>query len=216
MESNSTLSFIEKAKSFAIGAIGCGIFSLGTTYFSEQSIYRVPRILIPIFEIFGNIGLAIGMMILGAVLVYYAYSIFRKNKGNKLFFFVPILLFAIVFYFIISRDNNTRANKPTLQELIDKSNKEREKAIAEVEKTEKPNFSQPKVQEYFAQFESLYQKQKQDLQDKNTIEIAKNQKAIQDWNLLLVKHRNLLQNDQQKYQFDRYVAKLINEYYLLK
>lgn len=101
MESNSTLSFIEKAKSFAIGAIGCGIFSLGTTYFSEQSIYRVPRILIPIFEIFGNIGLAIGMMILGAVLVYYAYSIFRKNKGNKLFFFVPILLFAIIFYFII-------------------------------------------------------------------------------------------------------------------
>jgi len=72
-EKNSTLMTIEKIKSFAIALVGAGIFSMGSTYFSEQAEYRIPRILLPIYEFFGNIGLAIGMMILGTGLMYFAF-----------------------------------------------------------------------------------------------------------------------------------------------
>lgn len=102
----ATLISTEKIKSFAIAIIGAGIFSTGTTYFAEQSSYRVPRILFPIFEYFGNIGLAVGMIIMGVLLLYYSYRKFTKHKGKPFIIIAGQIMMIISFYLIISYDQS--------------------------------------------------------------------------------------------------------------
>lgn len=126
-EENATLATIEKIKSFAMTVVGAGIFSMGTTYFSEQSEYRVPRILLPVYEIFGNIGLAVGMIILGAGLMYFAYRKYVQNNGKPVYTLLFSLLAIIGFYGLILSTNQKKTVtiddlKATLEKNKEKTN----------------------------------------------------------------------------------------------
>ena len=120
-DKNSTLETLEKIKSFAIAGVGAGIFSMGSTYFSEQAEYRIPRILIPVYEIFGNYGLAIGMLILGLILMYFAYKKYTGNQGKPLNMIAFLILAVIGFYAIILSTSTKKTSIEDIKSTIEKS-----------------------------------------------------------------------------------------------
>ncbi|MBP6577669.1 MAG: hypothetical protein KA232_10720 [Chryseobacterium sp.] len=120
-DKNSTLETLEKIKSFAIAGVGAGIFSMGSTYFSEQAEYRIPRILIPVYEIFGNYGLAIGMLILGLILMYFAYKKYTGNQGKPLYLIAFLILAVIGFYAIILSTSTKKTSIEDIKSTIEKS-----------------------------------------------------------------------------------------------
>ena len=96
MDKQKTVSIARKVESLAIGYIGVFFFSWGTSYFQEQLYYQVPRILIPVFDIFGNVGLAIGMLILGGGLIYYGFTKWKIAAEKKnLYWILAVIGLAI-------------------------------------------------------------------------------------------------------------------------
>ncbi|MBL1409391.1 hypothetical protein [Sphingobacterium faecale] len=83
----------KKVQSLAMGLIGAMFIALGFSYFTEQASYRIPRILLPVYELMGNIGLAIGLLILGLSLLYTAYSKFKNSGGNPSFMWIILPIF---------------------------------------------------------------------------------------------------------------------------
>lgn len=102
MNSENKIQIIgERIKAFAIGLIGSLFFSLGFSYFSEQSHYRVPRVLLPVYEYLGNVGLAIGLIVLGGGLMFWAYKKFKDNAGKPVVMIVALVVFLITAFGIV-------------------------------------------------------------------------------------------------------------------
>lgn len=120
----------EKVKSLAMGFIGSMFIALGFSYFSEQAYYRVPRILIPIYNLLGNIGLAIGLLILGAILLYVSYTKFKNNEGRPAIILTVLPLF-IIFSFTITKwtEKNNTPNPIPSNEAAGATTKENKDAI---------------------------------------------------------------------------------------
>lgn len=155
-EQNQTLVTLEKIKAFAIGFIGAGIFSMGSTYFSEQASYNIPRILYPVYEIFGNIGLAVGMLVLGGSLMYYAYKKFERNGGKATLFLICLPIALVIFYGLIYITNR----KPSAEELNLKAEQTQKDALLEMENTERPKLENAAGSTYLDRLEELYEKYK--------------------------------------------------------
>ncbi|UIR54931.1 DUF5353 domain-containing protein [Sphingobacterium sp. SRCM116780] len=155
IEKNSTLVTIEKIKSFAIALVGAGIFSMGSTYFSEQASYRVPRILLPVYEIFGNIGLAVGMLILGAGLMYFAYKKFTKNEGKSMYLLVFLVIAVLGFYGIIFSTSSKSTSIEDIKASIEEGQK---KTQDEIMNTEKPSLDNDLANKYLDKLEALEKK----------------------------------------------------------
>lgn len=135
----------EKVKSFAMGFIGSMFVALGFSYFSEQSSYRIPRILLPVYEFLGNIGLAIGLLILGGALLYAAYAKFKNNGGRPAVILIVLPLF-LVFSFVITKwtENGSKVkekqqisgNKHNTNKEISRPKLDHEKANAYLDQLE--------------------------------------------------------------------------------
>ena len=164
-EENKTIATLEKIKSFAMTLIGAGIFSMGTTYFSEQSEYRVPRILLPVYELFGNIGLAVGMIILGAGLMYFAYRKYVQNNGKPVYMLVFSLLAIIGFYGLILSTNQKKT--VTIDDLKATLEKNQQKTDQEIMNTERPNLDSDLANKYIVKLERLEQKFKKSVDEKD-------------------------------------------------
>ena len=50
MDKIKIATIAKKAEGLAIGFIGVCFFSMGTTYFQERFVYRMPRILAPVYD----------------------------------------------------------------------------------------------------------------------------------------------------------------------
>ncbi|TCD10508.1 hypothetical protein EZ449_09175 [Pedobacter frigidisoli] len=151
-ETNPKLKTLEKIKSFAIALVGAGIFSIGSTYSSAQSSYRIPRILMPVYEIFGNIGLAIAMLILGTGLMYFAYNKFTKNSGRAIYILSFLLIALLSFYAIVFLTNR----KPTTVEEVNASiEKHQKKTADEVAQAKRPNLDSELANNYLSKLETL-------------------------------------------------------------
>lgn len=151
---NRTLIVLEKIKAYAMGFIGAGIFSMGSTYFSAQSSYNVPRILYPIYKIFGNIGLAIGMLLLGILLMYFAYKKFTNTDGKPSLFIVFQIIGIFAFYGLIYASTI----KPSTEELNKSFEETQEKAQLEIENSERPQLKSASINTYFDNVEGLLKK----------------------------------------------------------
>lgn len=151
---NRTLITLEKIKAFAMGFIGAGIFSMGSTYFSAQDSYNIPRILYPVYEIFGNIGLAIGMLILGIILMYYGYKKFINSNGKPSLFIVFQVIGVFIFYGLIYASNI----KPSTEELNKNFQETQKNAQLEIENTERPKLKSAAINTYFENLEELHKK----------------------------------------------------------
>lgn len=162
----STLMTIEKIKSFAIALVGGGIFGMGSTYFSEQGEYRIPRILLPVYEIFGHVGLAVGMMILGAGLLYFAYRKFTQNNGKAIVILVFSLIAILGFYGIIFATNSPKASIEDLRASIEKNQQKTKDKIANAER---PNLDNELANAYLDKVEALERKFEKAVNEKNKV-----------------------------------------------
>ena len=156
---------IEKIKAFAMGAVGAGIFSMGSTYFSEKSIYRIPRLLLPIYEFFGNIGLAIGMLILGGVLMYFAFNKFKVNKGSaKLFLLFQLIALGVFYVIIFTTESDDKASVESIKASIERDAKERKSS-----ENERTVFENKNANQYLDRLEALLAKYQKSHAEKNKV-----------------------------------------------
>lgn len=163
-DKNTTLKTLEKIKSFAIGLVGAGIFSMGSTYFAEQSAYRVPRILLPIYNIFGNIGLAIGMLVLGAVLMYFAYKKYIKYDGKSLHFLIYLVIAVLGFYAIIF---STSTKKTTIEDVKTSIENGQKAEQSKINNAERPTLESALANKYLDNLEALEKKYEESVSTNN-------------------------------------------------
>lgn len=182
---------LEKIKALAMAFISCGFITMGSTYFKPQTEYHVPRILYPIFKIFGNEGLAIGMIILGMVLLFFAYKNFKKNFGKTYVFVTSTLISIAIFTVIIVFFDKDKSQETALQEKIEASKKANDQLVGSINNMEKPNFNNAEVEKYILQKENIIAQCKKNESD---VFHQKKQAEMQQSQQEYIKYRNLLIN----------------------
>ena len=202
MEKEQIVTIAEKIKAFAMGFIGICFVSIGTTYFEEQAIYRVPHILLPIFNMLGNVGLAIGMILLGLSLIVFGFIKWKKF-GQKVMLYpvIAISILALSIYLSFTAD----AFKDKSERLTSE-----ERRNAQIEKTrnmEKPKFKSEKVEKYFSEFDDIFEKYKENIQTGNEQEIIDSENAYMEWSSRSIE---IIQEvkDNEKTNFASYSAQL--------
>lgn len=204
MENNNTANIGEKIKAVAITFIGAGIFSQGTFYFQEQYSYRIPRILYPIYELFGNTGLAISMLTLGLALVFWAYTKWKNTESKAgIFALVAIAAFAIFFSILFFT-----GKKATPEELMQSSEETRAKGIEKMAAMEKPNFDNIEVEQQLTAFETLLQQRKNAFNEKDQQAIKASDQAYINWTEKSASLIQKLKTPEEKQQFALYLGKL--------
>ncbi len=213
MEKQKVVIVAEKVKLFAIVFIGVCFFSLGTIYFGEQSMYRVPRLLLPVYELFGNIGLAVGMLILGLAMVIYGYTIWKKNAGNvTLFGFLAIT--ALIIGCTVAYISNNQPQKATItpEEYFAENEKERQKQINDIKETDEPQFDNPEIKKHFVAFDEILQKFKSNLSTGNKEAIQASENEYLEWSKKSAPLMESMDIDM-KQEMAKYLAKLAIEWH---
>ena len=178
MEKEQIAVIAEKVKAFAMGLIGICFVSMGATYFEEQAIYRVPRILLPIFNIFGNIGLAIGLILLGLGLMVYGFIKWKKFSQKAMLYpiiAIPVLALSIYLSFAVDAFKD-KGNGDGLT-----SEERREAQIEDIRNMKKPKFKSEKVEKYFLEFDDIFEKFKENVQTDNEQGITDSENAYMEW-----------------------------------
>jgi hypothetical protein len=201
MDKEKVVIVAEKVKSFAIAFIGIIFFSLGTSYFQERLLYRVPRILIPIFDTLGYIGLAIGLLILGGGFIVYGFVTWKKVAQKQSLYWI----IAIVGLVIGSVLANT--NFKSSEQLMNDIHKQHEAQIDEVRNSDKPKFKDSDVNKYLDEFDDIYKRFEQSLKDEDEDVSANCEKEFGEWVSKAANFIPKLNNDE-KTDLARYVAKL--------
>ena len=178
MEKEKIVANAEIVKSFAIGFIGICFTSIGATYFEEQAVYRVPRILLPVFDILGNVGLAVCMIVLGIGFIFYGFTKWKKYSQKKMLYpiiVVPTLILVIflAFFADIFKDRDNK-KELTGEEM-------RDKQIDEIRKMEKPDFKNKKVEEFLSEFDIILKKYEENVRAKNEQGIQDSEEAYSEW-----------------------------------
>jgi hypothetical protein len=206
MEENKTLHTINKIKALAIGFIGAGIFAQGVFSFKALPSYQVPRILSIVYDTFGHIGLAIGMVLLGGGLFFYGYSIWKKTGGKLMLFRLLIVLFMFVFAFIIFFTSKSGSRIATADEMK-AAEENRLKGVDNMMQMDQPNFNNPEIDKFFSEFDGLYAKYEENTKSKDKAAIKQSQNDYVAW---LTKSGTLMTNlsIEQKQQMSLFVGKL--------
>jgi len=82
MEKTKIVMIAKRVEGLTIGFIGVCFFGMGTSYFQEQLIYRMPRILVPIYDLPGSTALAVSMLVLGIALLVWGFSYWKSAAGK--------------------------------------------------------------------------------------------------------------------------------------
>ncbi|WP_231426398.1 hypothetical protein [Pedobacter sp. Leaf250] len=205
MEDNKTVQTAEKIKAAAMGFIGAGIFSQGTLYFRPQSSYNVPRILYPVFELLGNKGLAVAMIILGLLLLYFGFSKWKKFNGSlSVFSLIGGVSLALFFSILLL----TGKKQQSTQEILNASNQDREKAIAGMQAMDKPDFGNKAIDNHFVIFEISLKHYKEAVLRKDDTAVEASQAAFAKWNERASALMLKLPTIAEKQQMALYVGKL--------
>ncbi|MCL1937952.1 MAG: DUF308 domain-containing protein [Candidatus Azobacteroides sp.] len=199
MEKTKILMIAKRTEALVIGFIGVFFFSMGTSYFQERLIYRIPRILIPIYEWGGSSALAIGMLLLGIALIVWGFSSWISTKGKKSLYGILAILGLIAGVFFANY--NFKSSKNVMQEIENRSQKQ----IEEISKTERPKFKKPDIDQYFDDFDALYGKLEKNAASADSVE-----KINEEYTSWMAKTAEMLNqlNADQKYEFSKYHAKL--------
>jgi len=121
------------------GFAGILLFSYGTAYLQEQASYRAPDHFLfrAIFDVFGNVGLAVGFLVIGGGFVIFGYSQWksfaRKKSARDLYWnlagvglAVGILLANMNANFLIGVDESPKESA-TMNELRENADSFRER-----------------------------------------------------------------------------------------
>jgi len=207
MDKQKVVSIARQVESLAIGFIGVCFFSIGTSYFQEQFLYRVPRILIPVFDMFGNIGLAIGMLILGGGLIYYGFTKWKSVAEKKsLYWILAVIGLAAG---VALANINFKPNRSA--DIMEEMDKRREAQIEKIRNSGELSFSNAELESYIAEYNALYKRFEQSVENKNEDEISKCEDDYEVWNTKWgTKISEIIPklNNDEKAELARYNAKL--------
>jgi uncharacterized membrane-anchored protein YhcB (DUF1043 family) len=202
MEKQKVILIAEKTKSFAIALIGIVFVSWGTNYlWGEHLLYNVPRILLPIFNLFGPVGLAIGLLLLGLALIVYGFIKWKK-VAEKSFVYWVIVILALAAGVILAN-----VNFRSSEEIQEKIDQQRENQIDEIRNSEKPDFKNKEVEKHFDGFDDLYKRYEKAIQSQDAKVIQQCEDDYVEWTTKTADFMPKLNNDE-KYEVARYNAKL--------
>ena len=203
MEKEKVVRTAERVKAIAAALIGICLFSFGTSYFQERFVYRVPRILLPVFDLFGGTGLAVGMLILGGGIIFYGYTKWKSTTLKQWPYWVVAVIGLAVGVFFANREAEPGKSAEIMQEM----DQNRQKQIEEIRKVEKPDFKNPDIGKYLAEFDEMYEQYCKSIADGDAEGIIKSQHMYGDWTMKAGELMKPLNNDQ-KTELVRYMAKL--------
>ena len=177
MDKQKTVSIARKVESLAMGFIGVGFFSYGTSYFQEQLVYNVPRILLPVFNIFGNVGLAIGMLILGGGLIFYGFTKWKAAEGKKNLYLIVAAVGLVVG--VALANINFSSNKT--DDFMERMDKQREEQIDEIMNLKDMTFKNAELNKQVAKFQELYKRFEQSVEQKDADKISACEEDFSIW-----------------------------------
>jgi hypothetical protein len=199
MNKQKTVNIAHKVEALAIGFIGICFFSMGTTYFQERFIYRMPRILVPVYDLFGSTALAVVMLLLGIALIVWGFSKWKSTQASsKLYLILAVVgLAAGVFL----ANYNFKSPEKTMQEMEEK----RQTQIEEMKQTTRPDFKNVEIDQYFDAFDTLYAKLERYSTNADSVQIFNDE--FYQWTSQTADLLTPLDNNP-KYEFSQYYAKL--------
>jgi hypothetical protein len=197
-----------KVRAVAIGFIGVIFFGMGTSYFSERLIYRMPRILGPVFDLLGNVGLAVAMLLLGGGLIWWGFSRWRAVEGKPSLYWILAAVGIVVSVVLFNVDLKPRKSS---SEMMEEMEREHTEQIEEIRNTERPRIDNAEADAYFDKFEELGGRFKENVAKGDQEAIAANEREFEE---LKATAADILQNldDDAKYDFSLYDAKLVIEW----
>ena len=210
MDKEKIVSIVRKVEPFGYALVGIVIFSYGTSYFQERLLYNVPRILIPVFNIFGNIGLAIGMLILGGGFIYWGFTKWKAAAEKKNLYWI----FAIIALVIGVALTNINFNPNKSAEIMEEMGKERKAQMEALRNSGDLGFSNPHVDAYIAEFNALY-KRFENIKNRDEKTINAHDDELMAWR---AKSADIMKkiSDKEKGELARYMGKLSLQWYDLK
>jgi hypothetical protein len=208
MDKEKVAVVAHKVRAAAIGFIGVIFFGMGTSYFSERLIYRMPRILGPVFDLLGNVGLAVAMLILGGGLIWWGFSRWKAVEGKPSLYWALAALGIAVSVILFNVDLKPR--KSSL-EMMEEMEREHTEQIEEIRNTERPELNNAEADDYFDKFEELSGRFKENMAKGDQEAIATNEREFEEMKATVA---DILQNldDDAKYDFSLYDAKLMIEW----
>lgn len=113
VETNKSQAFLASVKNIAIALVGAGIAGKGLTYFTPHLSYDVPRILLPVYKAFGPAGLAVSMVVLGALLAGWSFFRWISSRRKPVQWILIVGVLAILIVGIIYATNGERRQEPS-------------------------------------------------------------------------------------------------------
>ena len=203
MDKEKVVSVFRKIEAITIGAIGVFFIGYGITYFQEQSSYNVPRILYPVFATLGNVGLAIGMLILGGGLIYWGFTKWKSLADNKKLYWI-IVAVGILVAIVLAK----------IAVDIVASNKSSD-VTEETDKREL-GFKNSEAEEHVANFETLYKRFEQSLQDNDEATQRDCEEEFRNWGFKTSEIFHRLKDTKEQTSFLRYCENLVKQYHNLR
>lgn len=204
-ENNKVVSTAEKVKAFASAFIGVCFFSIGNTYFQERLVYRLPRIFIPVLELFGNVALAIAMLILGLTFIYYGFTRWKKvSTKTTIYWVISIAALVIGASLAIWTDSDGKKDPIEIRNEIEQDQQD---MIDKVKASGDLNFRNANVEKHIADFNAIYKKYQHAVETKNEEETKNCWDEYMAWSERTANLMGELNTDQ-KTELARYLAKL--------
>ncbi len=155
----------------------------------------------PVYEYFGNVGLAIGLLILGGILMFWAFSKFKKFQGKPL-----IMLISLGFFITLAF---------VLQKISEKPNSVTEQTTSSIESkissAKRPKIQNSKGNIYLDKLEQLLNEFKTSKQSGDTTTLKK---VEEEYNQFKIDNTTIyvdMANDSQYQEFALYNANLIKQ-----
>jgi len=211
MDKTKKVTIAKKVEALAIGFIGVCFFSMGTTYFQERLVYRMPRILVPVYELLGPIGLAVAMMLLGIGVIVWGFTKWKSADGKPAIYLIPAVALLVLGVFLAnvynafeSSEERKASKEQTSGDFEQRMKDNHQKQIDDVKKTERPKLKNAAVDKYFDDYDLLYAK----LENAVSLQEAE---ALDEEFMQWIRGSSVgqqIKNNDQRYEFSKYNAKL--------
>ena len=168
----------------------------------------MPRILVPVFDLLGGVGLAVALLILGGGLIWWGLSAWKKAGGKTSLYCILAVISLAVGIVLFNVDLKPQRNSSEIMEDIEEA---QQAQIDEIRNTERPKFNNDKTNAYFDQFEALLARFKKSVEEGNSDSVEACEKEFEELLMTSADAVQELDNDK-KYEFSVYNAKLMMEW----
>ena len=205
MEKEKAVVVAEMLKSFGSALVGICFVSMGATYFEEQLVYNVPRVLSPVFDLFGNIGLAIGMVVLGIGFIVYGF--FKWKRVSAKIALYPIII-AIALILGLYLALYTGAFKDRSEREMGREEERQNELIDKVRNMSKPDFGNEKIESYLSEFDELLREFEEGIKSGEEQTVMEIEDMRSEWQNRSLEMFEELSSDEDKAALAAYMAQL--------